>query len=219
VSERDLAIRDVQQKLEASQAARQHLSAKLTELSKADPETVKDWLADLQRNMPVWLAEAKAEESTKLLQAREARLQQYEEAQQEERLRPQLEQGLEDILTQYCQQEPFKGVDGARVYKRLARQMDRVFLLAEDDDGQGRWRKGEIVVDYGAIEQELRDEVDVAKRYRGNGPLPPQAKKPTPPPTLTTKAGPVPGKAVKQPTFTTGQEAWDWVDRGGHLTE
>lgn len=192
---------------------------RLAELRKT-PGALEQFFQDTDRNWQILEAEVRADTLQKQLETRQQDHDARALEQQAETLRPYLRQTLEQKVGQMIANEAeLKGLNPADMSERLwSAFFDRVFLEADQDDPNGRYRRGEILVDYEAMRAELQYE---AKRQPKATPAPVAAKPAeqktpvVPPPVVATK-GQGARPAPKVPKFKTTEEADAWFDAGGY---
>lgn len=189
------------------------ITERLQALAEGPEDDFIEWAQNYRRNLPTLLAEARAAE----LEARNTQLEQRANAgaQQEQQaaLAQQLDQGLDLLVDQYAPAYP--DVPRDKVRTRLGRLRHAIFYPAADNDPQGRWQKGEILADYGLVEDEFKEMQEIMATQQK--PVTSAAKanqdamaQPTAPPVpakgnISTPAPPKPR------TFKTAQEQEDYL--------
>ena len=202
------------------------LLASLNQLRQQGPDAIANWFDELDRNWPLMEANAKLSLMEKEREAEKAQLSEAQRDREAEALVPQLGRVLTDALAEYAQRPDYKGVDTKRLYARLSgRLFDQVFEEAtEQDVAQGvAQRVGQVVVNWGVIEDEVKDEADILRRARDSANLAKEVVKanaakvaePNAPPTVGAKKGASAASGKAAPKFKTTAEADEWFDRGG----
>lgn len=204
-----------------------NLLAELADIAR-DPNRMADWGLDLERNWDLLRARAEKTVMEQQLAAERARLTEYEEEQQAAALVPQLESALGQTISSLLGRPEFQGVDGPKMYDRLMHNFfDRIFAEATPEDvAAGIARNvGDIVIDYGVIEDEMKYEADVLHRAQtaqraaveaAGRNAKAQTQQRAVPPTVGAKAGPAPKAAPALPKFTTTRDVDEWFDKGGY---
>jgi exonuclease VII large subunit len=186
-----------------------------------DPEAFQAWFQDLDRNWAIYEAEIERDTLRAELESQRAALAEQQLTQQAEALRPQMRQTLEQQVGRMIAGEAdLQGLDALQAVERLwGTFFDRVFVEAAQDDPHGRYRRGEILIDYDAIRAELQYEAKV--RGAGKTPPPPVAapvppKPPVTPPPVVSSKGAGGRPTPKVPKFKTTEDADRWFDEGGY---
>jgi len=133
---------------------------------------IGDWLQQVQVNWPVLKAEAKARGIELRSKADADRLAELEQEREAASLQPQMDEALERSVLQFGQQAGLDQAELQAVYQRLQspRFKGLIFVRAQDDIPAQGIRKGELVIDYGVIRDEIKDAVEWKKRYAGSAP-------------------------------------------------
>lgn len=211
-----------QKQVEAALAARDHIFAAIDEM--VEKETFGDFLQDLAANWRVLKAEAVSKsKDLELAEERRQRETREQEAARQQR-EPQMRRAVEQYVAHFGQPA---GLD-AEAQRQLAERLNGprfrqlIFTQAADDNPVDGTKKGDWLVDYGVIEDEVQffvragggrkpaaDRVKELERENAR-----RMGKPSPaPPTAGARRGPAPAPAVKIPDFKSAEEAdeaiWD----------
>lgn len=190
---------------------------RLAELRRS-PEALQQFFADLDRNWQVLDAEIRAEALQKQLDAQRESGERQAQERHAEALRPYMRQRLEQDVGQIIASEAeLKGLDGAKMAERLwGSFFNRVFREADQDDPNGQYRRGEVLIDYDAIRQELKYEASLRRSGAPTAPAPVKPKVAVQTPPVVTAKGAGARPAPKIPKFANTQEADDWFESGGY---
>jgi hypothetical protein len=202
------------------------LLASLNNLRQQGPEAIAQWFDDLDLNWPLMEANAKLSLMEKEREAEKAKLTEATREREAEALVPQLKGVLTEKLEEYAKRPEFAGIDQKRLFNRLSgRLFDQVFEEAtEDDVAQGiAQRVGQVVVNWGVIEDEVKDEADLLRRARESAKLTREVAKQNAastaeskaPPTVGAKKGASVATGKPVPKFKSRAEADAWFDEDG----
>ena len=226
-SRRRTAERDHGAKLVSARSANVMLTRRaettlqrLAELRR-NPDALQGWFQDLDRNWQILEAEVERDTLAAELQAQREAAQEQQMQQQVEALRPQMRATLEREVGQMIQAEAdLSGLNPTEAAERLwGAFFDRVFQEAQQDDPNGQYRKGEILIDYDAIRAELQYEAKLRGKAAPAAPKaePPKAPaKPVAPPPVVASKGAGARPAPKVPQFKTTKDADEWFESGGY---
>lgn len=210
------AGQQMMQQAQAVQAQADYIVQQIQALAEGDEEAAWAWFQDYRQNLQTLLAGAEREQ----LQAERQVMQQAQQIQTQQQVVQQIyqqqNQALVNAVQGYSQLDQFKGVDAQRILQRLDGLRSSIFYSAPTDAPDGSYRRGDILVNYGIIEQEFQTHADymaqagnVDKAAAAN-----QAalQKGTTPPAVPAAGGAV-GKAKSgMPKFKTEQEMNDWLE-------
>jgi len=202
------------------------LLASLNQLRQQGPDAIANWFDELDRNWPLMEAQAKLSLIEKEREAEKAQLSDAQREREAEALVPQLRNVLTEKLAEHAKRPEYKGVDTKRLFERLSgRLFDQVFEEAtEDDVAQGIARQvGQVIVNWGVIEDEVKYEADILRRTRESANLTKEVVKanaakvaePNAPPTVGAKKGASAAGGKSVPKFKTRAEADEWFDNDG----
>jgi len=198
------------------------LLASLNSLRQEGPDAIADWFADLDRNWPLMEANAKLSLLEQQRETERTQHSQVEQDRQAEALVPRLQGVLETTLAEYATRPEMAGVDTKRLYERLSgRLFDQVFEEATDDDvAQGiASHVGQVIVNYGVIEDEMKYEADILRRARESAVKTQKVTQQNanrtananPPPTVGAKKGASQASGKQIPKFANAREADEWA--------
>jgi len=200
---------------EAADAAKNAIMDKIEELVSKDG-ALEDFILDQRTNWPVLKAEANAESLRVQGKADKERLEQFESEQKQAKQEPIMNGMLEDSILKFGQEANLPKERMAEIYQRFTNPVYRsiAFHPSLVDDPQAGITKGQMVIDYNAI----RDEVN---RFRGSVAAEPKREAKKPPPTISAKKTPAPAKvaAGDKRKFATTEELDDFIMAGGFDTE
>lgn len=222
------SAQSVQRETLRANAAEQSKSEVFDRLLKmAEDGSIEDWLAEVQRNLPVLLAKAEAKAAQDQLKHYDSERATHQAQQSEAQLIPQMESALEKAVLHYGTAAKLSQERMQALYQRLntAAYRKALFSQADADDPVNGFRAGDWVMDFGLVEQEVA--------WAGPGQVPQQAadkvaqaaaanakaaQTATTPPTVGAKTGatPRPGPAKK---FASAAEADEhiWGEGFGEL--
>lgn len=214
---------------EAAEVQGQHILAHFEQLIEQS-QHVQDWaqspaalwLQQAAINWPVLKAEAKAAGIEKQREADRQALERYQQQEQQARLRPIMEQTLEQGVQHFGRQAGLGETALRDVIQALKdpRWEAVVFPAAPYDDPAQGIKQGDRVIDYGVVQEWVRRAVTWGAGRQTPAATPKPAAKPvTPaavPPTVATK-GKAPKSGPAIPAFKTKEEADAWFERGGYM--
>lgn len=216
-------VKTANSRAEAAEAQAQHLLAHFEQM--VESGQMGQWLEAVQQNWPILKAEAKAKAIEMQNKANADRLKQYEQREEQARLRPLMDSALERSVMQRGQALGLQPDDLAEVHRALkAQHMENlVFVRAPYDDPASGIRQGELVIDYSVVDAELQRAASWAKRYGGKSvttkpTAKPEAPKPVNkvPPTVGAKGTRAPKQGSAIPAFKSTREADEWFANGGY---
>lgn len=205
---------------EAAESQMQHILGQFETM--VEKGTIGPWLEQVAQNWPILKAEAKARGLELQQQAERQELEQFREQQRMAQLRPVMDQTLEQNVLRYGLQAGLDEAGMTEVYSILhsPRMESVVFVKAPYDDPAAGIRQGELVIDYGVIENAVRlaasgrkQQQVITKAVQANQA---QEKRSAPPPTVGGKGSKVPRPGPAIPKFATAKEADAWLERGGY---
>jgi hypothetical protein len=226
--------REIDRAATGEDAARAELTAikdKIEQLV-TDPTEFERFIENLRGNWAVTKAQAEAESHKKLLDTERAQRESWEQEREEARLQPMMRQRLERTLV-LAGKEMNLGADILKfAYQRLQtpEYLDRLYPRAEADNPQTGLKKGQrLDINVRMVQDELEylasvtkgrvveptpnPKVEAAKAQAAKAASP--TKEVKTPPTVSTKGGTAPTASKKKvPTFTSAEEADDWLRSG-----
>ena len=173
-----------------------------------DPQAVVDWLLDAR----MWDAmQAKAEATTakQQLERLTKRQQESASAAQQAALQPQMETAFQRYLDDALNRPDIKGLSlkRERLERSLRGRWGDIFRTAGPADIASGFTPGDVVVNYGVIEDAVLDHAALVRELR---PAPVKAEaRPAipPPPVVTNKTGATPTRTPPVPTFDNAEDA------------
>lgn len=189
---------------------------------------IAKWLEDITRNWPILKEQAKSKRVELELAQERSQRESYEQEQERTRREPQIRGVIESQVTHFGQQSGLDVDARKTLVERLnsPRFRDQVVHQAKEDDPRNGIRRGEWVVEYGVIEDEVRffaqagggqKTVQRAQQLQQENARR-QGQPSKAPPVATARRGPAP-TAAKLPDLT-GKSAEEvdailW-DKGGY---
>lgn len=219
-------VKDADARAEAAEVSRDTVLQRLDQL--VAEGGLEDFLLDVARNYPVLKAEAEAAGLRRMNEQLRNGQQTREQQEQEAALRPVMDRALAEKVREFGQSAGLGKDDLKALYARLRapEYQSVIFPVADRDMPEIGTKKGQRVINYAAIQQEVDLLASVVQRYK-QPPVVEQAAqrnaerqasrpKPTPPPTVAARRGPAPtGKQGKPPTFASTKEADEyWFGAG-----
>ena len=197
---------------EAAEAQTKALMDKIESLVNTEG-ALEDFVMDQRNNWQVLKANAAAESIRVQGAADRARLEQYEKERQEAQQEPIMNGMLEDTILREGKAAGLSHERMVEIYQRYTDPRYRAiaFHPSTVDDIQNGISKGQMVIDYNAIREEVN-------RFRGldvaKAPVR-EAKKP--PPTVSAKKTPAPARVGgAKPKYATTEEADEAFERGDY---
>ena len=213
--------------IDSALQARDHIFATIEEM--VEKGTFEEWLQDVQANWRVLKAEAIAKGKDLELAEERKQRETFEQTRERERREPQIKTALEKVVVHYGQAAKLTDAAMRQVFDRLntPRFRDLVVVQAKEDDPRTGVKKGEWLLDYGVVQDEIEwflksgggtvqhaaDRVQqlAADNARRTG-------QPTKAPPVAPAKGAPPAGKVKIPDYKSAQEAdEDIFDKGGYV--
>ncbi len=186
-----------------------------------------EFFDDLDRNWSTLEAQAEADSLKAQLASQQTEQAEAAEAAQAAQLEPVMREHLGATVSQFLATPEFAGLDRDAMVNRLwGSFFDRIFREAERDYPEYGIRKGDAVIDYDAVANELRYEAQLRRSVApaaapAAAATPPPAApatqaKQTPPPVASAKGAASTKAKPKVPTFKTTKEVDAWFSSGGY---
>lgn len=194
--------------------------------------TLTEWLANVQQNLPIMRAEAKAKAAERQLELERTQREQLATERERSTTEPAMAQALETLLLRYAQPYDLGAPQLAVLYQRLnsPRFRAQVFQRAAADDARLGVRRGEWLVDQTIVADEVRHYAEALgrravtpeERARIAAAADKNRRSLTPgkggaPPAVSARRGPAPKAGGKVPKFASTEEADAWYDKNGFL--
>jgi hypothetical protein len=193
-----------------------------------DQSPAYDFLNNLAVNWDKLQADAKVIGMTKQNEARDRRLAEFEQKEQQSRLEPMIQSSIGNAVERYGQQHGLPSEIAQEVYKTLTspEYRNHVVVTAGYDDPANGVQRGQLALNHTFIAAEVERIGKLVQRF---GTTSPQAKKieaakaqnakaeqkVKTPPTVGSKGTRAP-QGNKMPTFKTEKEATEWFMNGGY---